>query len=115
MRNGRKSPIFIGTFCRSPALQEHCLSVFTKGVICLIGRSDQRVRRGVWRVPVLLLALAAFVVFGVLFGYVLALRSAQRTGGELERYVSSFFSLVPRSHFPCRRFVKRWYAISVRR
>ena len=42
-------------------------------------------RRGVRRVPVLLLALAAFVVFGVLFGYVLALRSAQRTGGELER------------------------------
>ena len=99
MRNGRKSPIFIGTFCRSPALQEHCLSVFTKGVICLIGRSDQRVRRGVRRVPVLLLALAAFVVFGVLFGYVLALRSAQRTGGELERYVSSFFSFGAKEPF----------------
>ena len=74
LRNGCKSPIFIGTVRRSSALQEALPQRFTKGVICLIGRARQSVRRGVLmhRVSLPLAALAAFVVFGVIFGYVLA-------------------------------------------
>ena len=67
----------------------------------MIGRANQRVRRValVRRMPVPLMVLAVFVVFGVLLGYALALRSAQRTGDELERYFSSFFALGVREPF----------------
>ena len=104
LRNGCKSPIFIGTVRRSPALQGALPQRFTKGVICLIGRARQSVRRGalMHRVSLPLAALAAFVVFGVIFGYVLALRSSQRAGGELARYFAAFFSLCAQESFSAR-------------
>ena len=104
LRNGCKSPIFIGTVRRSSALQEALPQRFTKGVICLIGRARQSVRRGalMHRVSLPLAALAAFVVFGVIFGYVLALRSSQRAGGELARYFTAYFSLGARESFSVR-------------
>ena len=104
LRNGCKSPIFIGTVRRSSALQEALPQRFTKGVICLIGRARQSVRRGalMHRVSLPLAALAACVVFGVIFGYVLALRASQRAGGELARYFAAYFSLGARESFSVR-------------
>lgn len=104
LRNGCKSPIFIGTVRRSPALQGALPQRFTKGVICLIGRARQGVRRGALtlRVSLPLAALAAFTVFGVIFGYVLALRASRCTGGELARYFAAFFSLGAQESFSAR-------------
>mgnify|MGYP007069013384 CR=1 FL=1 len=104
LRNGCKSPIFIGTVRRSSALQEALPQRFTKGVICLIGRARQGVRRGALtlRVSLPLAALAAFTVFGVIFGYVLALRASHCTGGELARYFAAFFSLGAQESFSAR-------------
>ena len=104
LRNGCKSPIFIGTVRLSPALQGALPQRFTKGGICLIGRASQGVRRGALtlRVSLPLAALAAFTVFGVIFGYVLALRASRCAGGELARYFAAFFSLGAQESFSAR-------------
>ena len=54
------------------------------------------------RVSLPLAALAAFTVFGVIFGYVLALRASHCTGGELARYFAAFFSLGAQESFSAR-------------
>lgn len=70
----------------------------------MIGRARQGVRRGALmrRVSLPLAALAAFTVFGVIFGYVLALRASHCTGGELARYFAAFFSLDAQESFSAR-------------
>lgn len=70
----------------------------------MIGRARQGVRRGalMHRVSLPLAALAAFTVFGVIFGYVLALRASHCTGGELARYFAAFFSLGAQESFSAR-------------
>ena len=75
----------------------------------MIGRMKQGRRRNgarTRRMPLPLMVLAAFAVLGVLFGYVFALHSAQRTGGELERYLASFLSLGARQSFSAQALVE---------
>lgn len=60
----------------------------------MLSRTNRRDRRGVLpqRVPVPMLVLSAFIVLGVILGYVFALRSLQSAGGELKQYFDAFLS-----------------------
>ena len=60
----------------------------------MLSRTNRRDRRGALpqRVPVPMLVLSAFIVFGVILGYVFALRSLQSAGGELKQYFDAFLS-----------------------
>ena len=92
MRKERKRPIFIGAFYRfDPQAVGLCLS---RGVTYLLDRRNRRDRRGALpqHVPVPMLVLSAFIVLGVILGYVFALRSLQGSGGELKRYFDAFLS-----------------------
>ena len=60
----------------------------------MLSRTNRRDRRGALpqRVPVPMLVLSAFIVLGVILGYVFALRSLQSAGGELKQYFDAFLS-----------------------
>ena len=60
----------------------------------MLSRTNRRDRRGALpqRVPVPMLVLSAFIVLGVILGYVFALRSVQSAGGELKQYFDAFLS-----------------------
>lgn len=54
------------------------------------------------RVPVPMLVLSAFVVLGVILGYVLSLRSLHASGDELKRYFDAFLSSGAKRSFSAR-------------
>ena len=60
----------------------------------MLDRRNRRDRRGALpqHVPVQMLVLSAFIVLGVILGYVFALRSLQGSNGELKRYFDAFLS-----------------------
>ena len=60
----------------------------------MLSRTNRRDRRGALpqRVPVPMLVLSAFIVLGVILGYVFALRSLQSADGELKQYFDAFLS-----------------------
>ena len=60
----------------------------------MLSRTNRRDRRGALpqRVPVPMLVLSAFIVLGVILGYLFALRSVQSAGGELKQYFDAFLS-----------------------
>ena len=60
----------------------------------MLSRTNRRDRRDALpqRVPVPMLVLSAFIVLGVILGYVFALRSVQSAGGELKQYFDAFLS-----------------------
>ena len=92
MRKECKRPIFIGTFYRFAPWAECRFP--SRGVTYLLSRTNRRDRRGALpqRVPVPMLVLSAFIVLGVILGYVFALRSLQSAGGELKQYFDAFLS-----------------------
>ena len=92
LRKECKRPIFIGTFYRFAPWAECRFP--SRGVTYLLSRTNRRDRRGALpqRMPVPMLVLSAFIVLGVILGYVFALRSLQSAGGELKQYFDAFLS-----------------------